>query len=152
MSPREQGDALVIFGMTGDLAFRQIFPALQRMVQAGELNVPVVGVAREHWNLEKLRERARESLEASTDGLDPAAFAKLCALMRYAGGTYDDPKTYGDARERAAGLRSPGALPRDPAVAVRDRRRPPRRRGPGASAGASSSRSRSGATSRPRRR
>lgn len=90
----EQGDALVIFGMTGDLAFRQIFPALQKMVQAGDLDVPVVGVAREHWNLDKLRARARESLEASKDGIDEAAFKKLCGLMRYAGGTYDDPNTY----------------------------------------------------------
>ena len=96
MSPRERGDALVIFGMTGDLAFRQIFPALQRMIQAGDLDVPVVGVAREHWNLEKLQDRARKSLEASGDGLDPAAFSRLCKLMRYAGGTYDDPKTYGE--------------------------------------------------------
>ena len=96
MSPREQGDALVIFGMTGDLAFRQIFPALQRMILAGDLDVPVVGVAREHWNLEKLQDRARKSLEASKDGLDPAAFSQLCKLMRYAGGTYDDPQTYGE--------------------------------------------------------
>jgi glucose-6-phosphate 1-dehydrogenase len=107
MTPREQGDALVIFGMTGDLAFRQIFPALQRMVQAGDLNVPVVGVAREHWNLEKLRQRARESLEASRDGLDPAAFQKLCSLMRYAGGTYDDPQTYGELATALEGCGRP---------------------------------------------
>jgi glucose-6-phosphate 1-dehydrogenase len=96
VSPRDQGDALVVFGMTGDLASRQIFPALQRMVQAGDLNVPVVGVAREHWTLEKLQQRARESLEASPDGLDPEAFEQLASLMRYAGGTYDDPKTYAE--------------------------------------------------------
>ena len=84
MSPREQGDALVIFGMTGDLAFRQIFPALQLMVQSGDLNVPVVGVAREHWSLEKLQQRAKESLQASPDGLDQAAFERLCSLVRYA--------------------------------------------------------------------
>jgi glucose-6-phosphate 1-dehydrogenase len=107
MSPRDQGDALVIFGMTGDLAFRQIFPALQLMVQAGDLNVPVVGVAREHWNLDKLRQRAKESLEASPQGLDQAAFEKLCSLMRYAGGTYDDPKTYAELASELEGCVRP---------------------------------------------
>ena len=107
MSPREQGDALVIFGMTGDLAFRQIFPALQLMVQAGDLDVPVVGVAREHWSLEKLQQRARASLEASRDGLDQAAFEKLCSLMRYAGGTYDDAKTYGELAAALEGCSRP---------------------------------------------
>jgi glucose-6-phosphate 1-dehydrogenase len=107
MSPRVQGDALVVFGMTGDLAFRQIFPALQRMVQAGDLKVPVVGVAREHWSLEKLQQRAKESLEASPDGLDEAAFAELCSLMRYAGGTYDDPKTYGELQVALEGCDRP---------------------------------------------
>ncbi len=107
MSPKERGDALVVFGMTGDLAFRQIFPALQRMVQAGDLNVPVVGVAREHWNLDKLRERAYASLEASKDGVDKAAFEHLCSHMRYAGGTYDDPKTYRELSDALKGCDRP---------------------------------------------
>jgi glucose-6-phosphate 1-dehydrogenase len=101
------GDALVIFGMTGDLAFRQIFPALQKMIQAGDLDVPVVGVAREHWSLEKLRERARQSLEAHPDGIDEAAFARLAELMRYAGGTYDDPRTYGELSAALTGCVRP---------------------------------------------
>ena len=107
MSRRERGDALVFFGATGDLAFRQIFPALQRMAQAGELDVPIVGVAREHWNLEKLRARARDSLEASRDGLDPAAFERLSSLMRYAGGTYDDPQTFANLRDALADCARP---------------------------------------------
>ena len=56
-------DALVVFGVTGDLAFKQIFPALQAMVRHGHLNVPVLGVARSGWSLEQLQARARESVE-----------------------------------------------------------------------------------------
>ena len=107
MSQREHGDALVIFGMTGDLAFKQIIPALQRMVQAGELTVPVVGVAREHWTIEMLDTRMRESLEASADGLDPEAFAHLCTLVRYARGTYDEPGTYASLSEALGGAERP---------------------------------------------
>jgi glucose-6-phosphate 1-dehydrogenase len=65
---REQGDAIVVFGITGDLAFKHIIPALQRMVQAGELKVPVVGVAREHWTAERLAERMSNSLMAWRGG------------------------------------------------------------------------------------
>ena len=107
MSAAMRGDALVFFGATGDLAFKQIFPALQRMIQSGDLDVPVVGVAREHWDLEKLRARARESLEASRDGLDPDAWAKLSDLMRYAGGDYDDAQTYVNLRDALGGCGRP---------------------------------------------
>ena len=107
MSAREAGDALVIFGVTGDLAFKQIIPALQRMVQAGELTVPVVGVAREHWTIERLDTRMRASLEASADGLDPEAFERLCGLVRYARGTYDDSATYAALREALGAAKRP---------------------------------------------
>ena len=56
-------DALVFFGATGDLAYKQIFPALQSMIRHGRLDVPVIGVARSGWNLDQLRSRARDSLE-----------------------------------------------------------------------------------------
>ena len=56
-------DALVFFGATGDLAFKQIFPALQAMTQHGHLDVPVIGVAKPEWSDDQLRARARESLE-----------------------------------------------------------------------------------------
>ena len=98
-----RGDGLVVFGITGDLAFKHILPALQRMVQAGELNVPVVGVAREHWTVEKLDERLRNSLLASAEGLDGKAYEKLCGLVRYAWGTYDDPRTYVALRDALGG-------------------------------------------------
>jgi glucose-6-phosphate 1-dehydrogenase len=59
MSAAPQSDALVFFGATGDLAFKQIFPALQALVKRGALNVPVVGVAKRPWSLDQLRARAR---------------------------------------------------------------------------------------------
>src|SRR5271155_4178583 len=92
MSPAHS-DALVFFGATGDLAYKKIFPALQAMVKRGNLNVPVVGVAKAGWNLEQLRARAKDSLEKH-GGLDPAAFEKLSGLLRYVDGDYQDAATF----------------------------------------------------------
>jgi glucose-6-phosphate 1-dehydrogenase len=86
-------DALVFFGATGDLAYKKIFPALQAMVKRGNLNVPVVGVAKAGWNLDQLRARAKDSLEKH-GGVDPAAFEKLSGLLRYVDGDYQDPATF----------------------------------------------------------
>jgi glucose-6-phosphate 1-dehydrogenase len=99
-------DALVVFGVTGDLAFKQIFPALQAMVRHGHLNVPVVGVARSNYSLDQLRGRARESVEQH-GGIDPAAFQKLCGLLRFVGGDYEDPGTYERLREALTGCQRP---------------------------------------------
>jgi len=65
MSDRKssRSDALVFFGATGDLAHKQIFPALQAMVQRGHLDMPVIGVAGSDWTDDQLRERARDSLQ-----------------------------------------------------------------------------------------
>ena len=63
-------DTLVFFGATGDLAYKKIFPALQAMVKCGTLNVPVIGVARAGWSLDKLKARAKDSVEKH-GGLDP---------------------------------------------------------------------------------
>jgi glucose-6-phosphate 1-dehydrogenase len=89
----EHSDALVFFGATGDLAYKKIFPALQAMVKRGNLKVPVVGVAKAGWNLDQLRARAKDSLEKH-GGVDPAAFEKLSALLRYVDGDYQDDATY----------------------------------------------------------
>lgn len=86
-------DALVFFGATGDLAFKKIFPALQAMIKRGELNMPVIGMARAGWTLDKLRERAHESLKQN-GGVDADAFAKLSAQLQYVDGDYQDPATY----------------------------------------------------------
>jgi glucose-6-phosphate 1-dehydrogenase len=82
-------DALVFFGATGDLAYKKIFPSLQAMVKRGNLNVPVIGVAKAGWNLDQLKARAKDSLEKH-GGLDPAAFTKLSRLLRYVDGAYED--------------------------------------------------------------
>lgn len=95
----EHSDALVFFGATGDLAYKKIFPSLQAMVKRGNLNVPVVGVAKAGWNLEQLRARAKDSLEKH-GGADPAAFEKLCGLLRYVDGDYRDQSTCDALREQ----------------------------------------------------
>ena len=80
-------DTLVFFGATGDLAYKKIFPALQAMVKRGNLKVPVIGVAKAGWNLDQLKARAKDSVEKH-GGIDPAAFEKLCGLLRYVDGDY----------------------------------------------------------------
>ncbi|WP_080888579.1 glucose-6-phosphate dehydrogenase [Nitrospira japonica] len=99
-------DALVFFGATGDLAYKKIFPSLQSMVKRGRLDVPVIGVAKAGWTLEQFRERARESLERH-GGIDPAAFAKLTALLRYVDGDYRDPATFQAIRDALKGAVRP---------------------------------------------
>src|SRR6202045_1460136 len=99
-------DALVFFGATGDLASKKIFPALQAMVKRGNLNVPVVGVAKAGWNLDQLRARAKDSLEKH-GGVDPAAFEKLSGLMRYVDGDYQDPATFSALRQELKDAKRP---------------------------------------------
>ena len=99
-------DALVFFGATGDLAYKKIFPSLQAMVKRGHLNVPVIGVAKAGWNLDQLRARARDSLEKH-GGLDPAAFDKLCGLLRYVDGDYNDPATFQAIRKELGAAQRP---------------------------------------------
>src|SRR5215813_15562376 len=86
-------DALVFFGATGDLAYKQIFPALQALVRRGHLNVPVIGVAGRSWTSAQLRERARQSVQEHGN-LDAAAFDRLAAQLTYVGGDYNDPATF----------------------------------------------------------
>ena len=81
-----QADALVFYGASGDLAFKKIFPALQRMVARGVLGVPVVGVAKAGWKTADLQARARESVTAHGGGVDPVAFPKLLSLLRHVDG------------------------------------------------------------------
>jgi glucose-6-phosphate 1-dehydrogenase len=87
-------DALAFFGATGDLAYKKIFPALHSMARRGNLNVPVVGVAKSGWGLEQLRARARESIEKHGGGVDDKAFADLLKRLDYVDGDYADDATY----------------------------------------------------------
>ena len=99
-------DAFVFFGATGDLAYKKIFPALHRLTRGGHLDIPVIGVARGGWNLERLRERAREGVERS-GGVHRDAFEKFSRLLRYAGGDYDDPATFVSLRKELGGAKRP---------------------------------------------
>src|SRR5450432_3405155 len=78
-------DALVFFGATGDLIFKKIFPALYGMERRGHLKVPVIGVARSDWTIEKFRARALASVKKQ-DGFDAAVFAKFQKRLRYISG------------------------------------------------------------------
>jgi glucose-6-phosphate 1-dehydrogenase len=98
----------VFFGATGDLAYKEIFPALLGLVQRNRLDVPIIGVARSGWDLARLRRRARDSVEDDAGGkakVDQEAFTKLSGLLRYIDGDYNDASTFqglgkelGDAR------------------------------------------------------
>ena len=99
-------DALVFYGATGDLAYKKIFPSLQAMAKRGHLDVPVIGVAKSGWNVDQLRARARDSLEKH-GGVDPAAFDKLCRLLRYVDGDYEDLATYQSIRKELGAAERP---------------------------------------------
>jgi len=99
-------NALVFFGATGDLAYKKIFPALQALIQQGQLDMPIIGVARAGWTLDKLRERAHDSLEHN-GGVDADAFAKLSAQMQYVDGDYKDPATHQRLKQALGGATRP---------------------------------------------
>lgn len=99
-------DALVLFGATGDLAYKKIFPALYAMAKRGNLNVPVVGIGRSPWTLDRLRQRLRDSI-AKHGPIDPAAFDTLSRLLRYVHGDYNDPATFVKLREALGTAKRP---------------------------------------------
>jgi glucose-6-phosphate 1-dehydrogenase len=99
-------DAFVFFGATGDLAYKKIFPALQALVRAGRLDMPIIGVARSGWDLDAFCKRARESIEAHGDG-DAQTLATLCRQLRYIDGDYNDASTYAKLRAELGDARHP---------------------------------------------
>jgi glucose-6-phosphate 1-dehydrogenase len=101
-----RADALVFFGATGDLAYKQIFPALQAMARSGELDLPVIGVARQPWTKAELVERARASV-SEHGGLDAAAFDQLAARLQYVPGDYQQPQTYAALKQALGAARRP---------------------------------------------
>ncbi|MEO8460543.1 MAG: glucose-6-phosphate dehydrogenase [Dokdonella sp.] len=102
----ESSDALVFFGATGDLAYKKIFPALQAMIKRDGLDIPIIGVARAGWTLDKLRERAHDSLE-NNGGVDKAAFEKLSNSLRYVDGDYNDASTYERLKKQLSDSKHP---------------------------------------------
>jgi glucose-6-phosphate 1-dehydrogenase len=91
-------DALVFFGATGDLAYTQIFPALQAMIRRGHLDMPIIGVAGRPWSIDQLRAHVHDSLEQH-GGVDKAAFDKLCSLLQYVSGDYNNAATFAKLRQ-----------------------------------------------------
>ena len=102
-----QSDALVIFGISGDLAAKKIFPALYAMVKRGVLKVPVLGVASSAWTVEQLRKHVRESLQKEGGINDNAACDRLLSLLRYVSGDYNDPATFEAIRAALADAQRP---------------------------------------------
>lgn len=100
-------DALVLFGATGDLAFKKIFPALQAMIKRGYLTVPVIGVAKANRSVVQVRDRVRESLSQFGGGVDEAAFAKLVQLLRFIDGDYREDETFLRLRRELGGALRP---------------------------------------------
>jgi glucose-6-phosphate 1-dehydrogenase len=100
-------DALVLFGATGDLAHKKIFPALPAMARRGHLGVPVIGVAIEDWDVDRLRARARDGIDKFGGGADKAAFSKLADLLRYVPGDYRDKATFEALRQALGPAKHP---------------------------------------------
>src|SRR5271154_92793 len=91
---KSQSDALVVFGVTGDLAHKMIFPALYAMVKRGVLKVPVIGVAFPKWSLERLQRRATDSIKRAGGIDDKQALKRLLSLLKYVSGDYTDSNTF----------------------------------------------------------
>src|SRR5918994_1271051 len=106
----QRSDAIVFFGATGDLAYKEIFPALLGLVQRNRLDVPVIGVARSGWDLAQLRQRARDSVEhdlGKGGKLDEEAFARLSGLLRYIDGDYADARPFQRLRKALGDAKRP---------------------------------------------
>src|SRR6185312_2901018 len=101
VTAQPRSDALVLFGATGDLANKMLYPALQALVKREHFDMPVIGVSRSEWSDQQLRERAHDSLQRN-HSLDRAAFEKLAGRLHYVSGDYQDPATF-DKLQKALG-------------------------------------------------
>ena len=95
-------DALVLFGITGDLAKKMLLPALYDLVRQEQLSVPVVGVTRGGWTVERLREHARDAVAAHGE-IDEDVFARFAGLLRLATIDYDEPESFRSIAEQTRG-------------------------------------------------
>jgi glucose-6-phosphate 1-dehydrogenase len=107
VSSRRDSDTLVLFGATGDLCFKKIYPSLYHLVRRGHLAVPVIGVARAGWKLEQLVARVRESVAASVKPVDEAVLGKLLSLLRYVDGDYKQAGTFASLRKAMGDAQRP---------------------------------------------
>ena len=102
-----RSDALVLFGVTGDLAHKMIFPALYAMAKRGTLKVPVIGVAFPKWSLARLRKRVTDSIKRSGGIDNQRALHDLLSRLRYVSGDYNDGGTFTAIKEALGGARRP---------------------------------------------
>ena len=102
----QPSDAVVFFGATGDLAYKQIFPSLLGLVRDEGLNVPIIGVAKAGWTLDQLKARAADSIQKH-GGADPAVLKKLTDLLHYVDGDYNDPATFTQLKTELGGAKRP---------------------------------------------
>ena len=107
MSNTERSDALVVFGVTGDLVYKKIFPALYAMAKRGVLNIPVVGVASSQWDLTQLHERATSSIKEFGGIDDPEALRQLLSVLTYVSGNYNSPQTFKAVKKSLGDARRP---------------------------------------------
>jgi glucose-6-phosphate 1-dehydrogenase len=101
-----RSDALVLFGVTGDLAHKMIFTALYAMAKRGTLKVPVVGVAFPNWSLARLRQRVKDGIKRSGEIDDPRALHHLLSSLRYVSGDYKEPGTFTEIKPVPGGRRT----------------------------------------------
>ncbi len=101
-----QSDAFVFLGATGDLAYKQIFPALQGLIRNEGFNLPIIGVAKAGWTLDQFKARAKDSLDHH-GGIDQPAFEKLLGLLRYVDGDYNSTHTFAQIRKELGSAQSP---------------------------------------------
>jgi glucose-6-phosphate 1-dehydrogenase len=104
---RSDCDAVVLFGATGDLCHRKIFPALYQLVRAGVLTVPVIGVARQGGTVQQLAERVRDSLKTYVPQAEEAVATRLIGLLRYVDGDYNNRATFDALRRTLADAQRP---------------------------------------------
>ncbi len=104
---QDRSDALVVFGVSGDLAHKMILPSLYQMVRRGHLNEPVIGVALDDWDTDKLAERARDGIVNQFGSVDEAVFARFKSLLHYVGGDYKTAATFERLRDALGGATRP---------------------------------------------
>lgn len=107
--PVHRGDALILFGATGDLARKKLIPALYRLEERGALNLPVVGVALSDWDDDRFRAHAREVVVGAVTQPEASVLDRLCPRLSLIGGDYSDPATFDvlAARLHSAGAERP---------------------------------------------
>jgi glucose-6-phosphate 1-dehydrogenase len=100
-------DALVIFGITGDLARKMTFRSLYRLERRGVLGCPIVGVALEDWSVDRLRDHARRAIQAGGEVVDRGVFERLAARLSYVSGDFSEAGTFHQVKELLGTVRSP---------------------------------------------